>query len=294
MEISNCYHCGNSEHSFYAEENGFTLVQCDKCGLLFVKNPPDEEKISESAKQGKHEGEKELDVTGQFKSWKILRYLRILDDLYPEGIDIEKSWLDVGCGHGEFMKAVQRFSEGRVNIQGSEPNVFKQESARKRGLDVGYFELESHKKKYDIVSLLDVYSHIPDPPGFLNLLKNLVNKNGEIIIETGNTTHLNAKDFMRPFNLPDHLSFASKDIVVNILESIGFQVIRIKEYPPLERNIQSLCREFAKIFLPKYNSRIRYIYSGKYSNTDMFIRARPVDKLPTPVMQKGDIRTESQ
>ncbi len=274
MKTVGCYNCGSNENTFYLEDNGFVLVKCNTCGLLYVKDRPDDDKISESARHGRHEGVKDIDVTGHFKQWIIPRYLRVLEDLFKGDIISIKSWLDVGCGHGEFIMAVQEFSKRQINIRGTEPNIWKQESARKKGLNVEFFDLESHKEKYDVVSLLNVYSHLPDSPHFFKSLKKLINPNGELILETGNTAHLSAKDHVQPLNLPDHLSFASENIVINILKRLGFQIICVKKYPFLERNLQSYIREFIKLFLPKYKSRIRFFNLKKYSSTDMYIRAK--------------------
>ncbi len=274
MKILNCYNCDSIENTFYAEENGFILVKCSTCGLLFVKDRPDNDKISESAKQGRHHGVKEIDVTGHFRKWKNTKYLKVLEDLFEGDIGSFKIWLDVGCGHGEFIKAVQEYSKGRIKVKGTEPNIKKQQSARNRGFDVGYIELESHRMKYDIVSLLNVYSHLPDPPKFLKSIKNLIIPNGEIILQTGDTAHIAAKDHTKPFFLPDHLSFASEQIVINILERLGFQILCIKKYPFLEHSIQSYARELVKLLLPQYKSKIRFVNLKKYGHTDMYIRAK--------------------
>ena len=273
MSISNCYYCGSEQHSFYAEENGFSLVKCSTCGLLFLKNRPDDHEISQAHKQGKHGRLREFDVTGIFNPAIIPRYLRVSKDLFNGDFGNKETWLDVGCGHGEFMVAVQKYSSGRFALTGTEPNIHKQESARERNLNVGYFDLESHKEKYDIISMLNVYSHLPDPPTFLKSLKKLLNLGGELILETGDTAGFSAKDHYRPFSLPDHLSFASESIVVGILERLDFEILIINKYPFIRFGLLTTAKELVKVVLPHYTSRIRYSLK-KYSQTDMLIRAR--------------------
>jgi len=275
MKISKCYHCGSEEHTFYAEENGFSLVKCNLCGLLFVENRPLDHEISQAHKQGKHSGVKELDVTSRFNPSKIAQYLSILEELFEGNSGGKKTWLDVGCGHGEFIIAVQKYSSGRVKIRGTDPNVYKQESAQKRGLDVGFIDIDTHEGKYDVISLLNVYSHLPDPPAFLKSLKRLLNPDGELILQTGDTADLDAKDHYRPFYLPDHLSFASESIVIAILEHLDFEILSIKKYPFIRFDLLTIVKELVKVALPQYQSRILYFFRMKmYSQTDMFIRAR--------------------
>jgi 2-polyprenyl-3-methyl-5-hydroxy-6-metoxy-1,4-benzoquinol methylase len=204
MNVLNCYNCGSGERAFYAEENGFSLVKCGECGLLYMEERPDDEEINQAHRQGKHGGLKELDVTGSFNEGEISRCLHVLEDLFKGGLGSKKTWLDIGCGHGEFLTALQKYSGGKITARGTDPNRFKQESARARGLDVGCFDIESHEEKYDVISLLNVYSHLPDPPVFFELVKRLLNPGGEIVIETGDTANFPAKEHPRPFYLPDH------------------------------------------------------------------------------------------
>jgi SAM-dependent methyltransferase len=274
MKITNCYFCGSEEDTFYAEENGFHLVKCDVCGLLFVEDRPNDSEISQAHKQGIHELYS-FDLTGTFNPAKVPLYLKVLEDLFSGDLGNKKTWLDVGCGHGEFIMAVQKYGSGGVTVKGTEPNVHKQGSALKRGLNVGYFEIESHEEKYDIVSMLNVYSHLPDPPAFLNSLKRILKPEGELILETGDTAGLSAKDHYRPFYLPDHLSFASEAIIVGILERLDFEIVSIRKYPFITFHFNRIVKELVKAVLPHYQSRLHYYLKRRvYSQTDMFIRAR--------------------
>lgn len=275
MKTKGCYYCGTGQHSFYAEENGFTLVKCSGCGLLYVDNRPDDDQISQAHKQGKHTGIKELDVTGVFSPGRLKVYRKVLDDLFGGDLGNHRTWLDVGCGHGEFMLAVKRYAGGKVDVVGTEPNIHKQASARRKGLNVDYFDLETHAGRYDVISLLNVYSHLPDPPRFLESLKRLLNPGGELIVQTGDTADFSAAEHYRPFSLPDHLSFASQAIVEGILERLGFEVVSTRKYPYVRLELGSLLKEIIKALLPHFSSRLRYYVKWKkYSATDMYIRAR--------------------
>ena len=284
MKIVNCYNCQSEKRTFYAAENGYSLVKCMECGLLFIDERPDDTEISQAHKQGKHTGLKELDVTGVFNDNKIPKYLKVLNDIFKGALDNKKSWLDIGCGHGEFIVAINKYSSGAICAIGSEPNIHKQESARERGLNVGYFDIESHEEKYDVISLLNVYSHLPDPSIFLKSLKKNLNRHAEIIIETGDTADFASIHHYRPFNLPDHLSFASEKIVTGILMRLGFEIVSVNKYPyPNSPNLSvtpaGIAAEIIKAILPGYKSKLQEyfkIYNDRkrWSKTDMYIRAR--------------------
>ena len=119
-----------------------------------MQNLPDASEIAEAHKQGLHKELKELNVTGAFQEGKINAYISILNDLYGEFDNSIGSWLDVGCGHGEFIVALDQFSQHALSVEGTEPNIHKQKSARARNLNVAYFDLASHDKKYDGAHLI--------------------------------------------------------------------------------------------------------------------------------------------
>lgn len=96
MKVSNCYNCGSEQDTFYAEENGFTLVKCAECGLLYVKNRPHDSEISQARRQGKHSGQRELDVTGVFNPAKIPQYLKVLEDIFKGNLGNIKHGLTSG------------------------------------------------------------------------------------------------------------------------------------------------------------------------------------------------------
>jgi SAM-dependent methyltransferase len=269
----NCYNCNSFEKSFYAEENGHTLVKCTQCGLIYLSPRPTDHEISISSETGLHKGDFELDVTGRFDKGKVNEYKKILKRMFLDTpFKDNKKWLDIGCGHGEFMEALSEFSERRLNIRGLEPNVKKMEKARKRGLDVIFFDIYSHEDKYDYISLLNVYSHLPNPKIFLSACHKLLNDNGELIIETGDTANLTAEEHHKPFSLPDHLSFASENILKDILVSSGFEILKVEKYPIIKRNIRNFIKECVKILIPRKKNRLKYMFCRKYV-ADMYIRA---------------------
>jgi len=278
MRDTNCYNCGSEAYEAYAFENGFALVRCTSCGLLYVNPRPAEEDIEAAHKLGVHRGEETLDMTGQFNQAKIPRYLTILEDFYGDDItnarDAPRKWLDIGCGHGEFVMALQKFGENYIQARGLEPNVLKQESARARKLDVSYFDLQQHSEQYDTISLLNVYSHLPDPPAAIAGWTRLLRPGGELFLETGDTAGLPPSQHPRPLLLPDHLSFASEKIVVRILEDCGFEIVHIEKYPFANQFRLSMMKELLKVFWPGKTSKLRYIISPNKYRIDMYIRAR--------------------
>lgn len=253
-------------------------MKCSECGLLYVTPRPKEEEISKGHQTGLHQGESPLCVTGTFSKTKVKSYCKILEDLDQQQLRKgQHTWLDIGCGHGEFMKALIEFSGGHVIARGLEPNVMKQKQACKRGLDVSYFSLDRHMQQYDFVSLLNVYSHLPNPPDFFMTCRKVLKPGGCLLLETGDTANLSIKESPRPFCLPDHLSFASEEIISNILRRCGFEIVAVRKYAAQTFGYVRVIKELIKLVLPKKKSQLfdltnQFKLCRKYT-TDMYILA---------------------
>ena len=277
LEHVNCYNCKSNSHSPYDKENGYNLVKCNNCGLLYVNPRPSEDQISAEAKTGLHSGDAIFDKTISYNEKKIPKYIRILQDFYtPEELK-EKKWLDIGCGHGEFIEALNSFAGKGISISGIEPNRKKVESARSRGLNVKEETEISPDKKYNIISTLNVFSHLPNPIETLAEWSLALDKDGEIFIETGHSSHLPSKHHNKPYDLPDHLSFANKEIVISILERIGFEILQVKIYRGefyKEFTLNNLMKEIIKWLLGKKNTLHSFCPSTQHG--DMYIRAKKI------------------
>jgi len=276
-----CYNCGSKEYNFYDSENGYNLVKCSKCGLLYINPRPSLEDISKALATGVHTGEKAINFTGKYDETKINKYLRILNEFYPKnsfGLS-GKKWLDIGCGYGELLEALRIYTEGKAITKGSDPNLAKAQFAQTKNLDVSFVDIDTHTEKYDVISLLNVYSHIPDPVVYLSNLKKNLNPKGEILLQTGHTCHLPVKHHRRPYQMPDHLHFANQEIVENIFKRLGFEVVHVNiyrnEFFPYTFNLWKFLKEVAKVFLRRRKSFHGLI--PRYPYQDMFIRCRIKD-----------------
>ncbi len=242
LESIVCYVCGAGENTPWAEENGFRAVRCSGCGLVYVNPRPSRASISQAAQSGLHEGEALLDETGQRAPGKVSHYRKRLHALFdPEPLSARPNarWLDLGCGFGEFLEALQLEGQGRIAAVGSEPNERKAAAAQLRGLNVGFRDLALESRDYDFVSMLNVFSHLPDPPEFLRQLRGLLRPGGEVVLQTGNWAELERSAIQDQLHLPDHLSFASERIVSRLLEEAGFSVLRRLRYPMFRPSLWS-------------------------------------------------------
>jgi len=228
VKEASCYFCATAAHTPYAHENGFDLVQCVGCGLLYVKQRPDDDEISAAVMSGLHRGEDLLNSIGQHDPRKVAGYGRVLGNLFR---DKERTgdWLDIGSGHGEFLEALRARWSG-LGLRGLEPCKPKADAARARGLEIVDSAHGIPQESVDAISALNVYSHLPDPTDTLRMWAGWLRPDGIIVLQTGDSCDLPVRHHHKPFDLPDHLSFANRHIVRTILERTGFVVLSTRNY----------------------------------------------------------------
>lgn len=275
-----CYNCTSKKYEKYDTENGYQYVKCIDCGLVYLNPRPSEDEINAAHEIGLHRGENDFNITGVYSPMKVKRYIGIVNDFYKrQDFKLRNSkWLDIGCGFGEFLETLKILFGENLLLKGSEPNKYKGSSCIGRGLDVEFIDLANHPDKYDFISLLNVYSHLPNPVEFIHNLRRTLNDGGEIFLETGHSSHLPAKWHHKPYYAPDHLSFANQEIVENILTRNGFEILQTRIYRheqfPRITEIKRIVRQLSNIVLS--DGRWGNLFP-RQPNRDMFIRARLVD-----------------
>jgi SAM-dependent methyltransferase len=226
LTVVSCYQCGSRESRPYADENGFQLVKCSSCGLLYVNPRPSDHTISQGARTGKHRGHAEFERVGKFDEGKVRSYRRVLKRLTPPSSLTKLKWLDIGAGHGEFLIALQAYGKLDTPPLGLEPGEEKRSAARRRGLHVEDETFVAAPAEFGGISLLNVYSHLPNPVEALARWGSWLRPGGYLLLETGDSAHLPYPYHHKPFDLPDHLSFTNEQLLRGLLERVGFRVLR--------------------------------------------------------------------
>lgn len=227
-----CPFCGESENLPWAQENGFTAVKCLGCGLVYVNPRPSLSLISEAVQTGVHSGvDHGRTAIVRRVGAKVTRYKKILASMFADvwGKSKKISWLDVGAGYGEVVEAVSALVPTGSKVEGLEPMKPKAVHARARGLTIREDYLSEVLEKFDFLSIINVFSHIPDFRVFLKDVKRVLVDNGEIFIETGNIADLTGSHHApTELDLPDHLVFAGEKHIIGYLSEAGFAVLEIR------------------------------------------------------------------
>jgi SAM-dependent methyltransferase len=265
LEDISCPFCKGKENIFWAIDNGFKAVKCNDCDFVFVNPRPKIEIINKAVITGMHSEEANfLNVVTKMIPEKVDNYEKIFKELFHEDFKKQNkiSWLDVGAGFGEIVQAVERIAPLNSYIIGIEPMEPKVNDANLRGLKIKRGYLDSIDEKFQYISLINVFSHIPDFSSFLKDLKDRLLPNGEIIIETGNAADISRNLIPGDLSLPDHLVFAGEKHIKGFLEREGFYILEIKRFRVdtfsgfLKDIIRKLIGKNVKLVLP-YSSGYR-------------------------------------
>jgi 2-polyprenyl-3-methyl-5-hydroxy-6-metoxy-1,4-benzoquinol methylase len=152
-----------------------------------------------------------------------------------------KTALDVGCGSGNFGRAVKNIFN--CEVWGIEPNETEALEAGKK-IDKAINNIFSGRipelfgKKFDTIFFNDVLEHLVDPADALLVCKKLLNKNGHIIASIPNIrwypvilSLLRYKDFKYELaGVMDktHLRFFTAKSMRRLFEDAGYEVITIE------------------------------------------------------------------
>lgn len=168
------------------------------------------------------------------------------------------SILDIGCYTGSFLSSLPEY----FSKFGVEASIEARELAASKKITIVSDDLYSINTalKFDVIVLMDVIEHIENPGAYINKIKNSLNKNGEIIITTGNYDSATFKFYKNTFwyaKYLEHISFIGKNWLNKFVDSNDFEIIKYKEFRNFELfRVKMFVKRFINYFLMKFNVSI--------------------------------------
>ena len=136
---------------------------------------------------------------------------------------------DFGCGLGALVSFAS--SKGMQSV-GSEIDASVVEKLRKNGIPA--FETEfirSNSDTYDVVTIIEVIEHVPDPKEVLKLLASKLSASGIVYLTTPNFDSLNRrilKGRWRALWYPDHINIFQAKSISSIMSECGLKIVEIR------------------------------------------------------------------
>ncbi|MCX6704298.1 MAG: class I SAM-dependent methyltransferase [Candidatus Woesebacteria bacterium] len=164
-------------------------------------------------------------------------------------IQLKKSGkiLDIGCYRGDFL---QLFPDPFYRY-GIEPSIAAARIAMGKGVRIVGKTLETFESKnmrFDIITLIDVLEHLPSPFLALSKLAPLLNRNGILIISTGNTDalpwRLMRQDYW--YYASEHVSFFNPKWFRWAAQQLDLAFVGVKRFSHQEGSALERWRQFAQ------------------------------------------------
>lgn len=224
-----CNYCGVDDAELVTTHDGFRVVRCRGCSLVYVHpRPTSEELLPMYAHYHARGGEDEA-------SWD-----NMMDEVFHAsagmlktifGMPGRRRLLDVGCGFGSFVKIVRSQGWDGEGIDASPGTVA---AAGRKGVPVRQETIESFEGPpsiYDAITMFYVLEHLPDPMGALRKVYDLLLPGGMLLVRVPHTTPI--VRMLSPFGIgaslydaPYHLYDFSPSVLGKMLRKAGFDEVR--------------------------------------------------------------------
>lgn len=262
-ESTHCIGCGNENFEVVnvsnqssSEDNKQlvnpirTWVKCKNCGLIYTNPIPTEEILNKyysviaKEKFGGIYGN--IDDRFEFLVNMANKRLEKIEK-YIGGV---KALLDIGTGIGVFTgTALDRgwLAEG-LEFTPEDCKYAKE----KFDLNLKQENFYSFKedRKYDVVTLFEVIEHLRNPLGDLKQINKLIKNDGILVIATPIQDSLYGKKMKSEnifWNVVTHLSYFTKDVMLNYLKEAGFEILEINNSNEGMGRMEFYCKKVSPV-----------------------------------------------
>lgn len=205
------------------------------------------------------------------RSYAIKNKISLINSLSDKG-----TFLDIGCGTGDVLKAAQ---DNGWKITGIEPNEKARTIANSK-TNNSVFDISELNNladnSFDVISLWHVLEHLPNLEEHVSLFKRLLKPNGKLIIAVPNHKSYDAayyKEFWAAYDVPRHLWHFSQNSIKLLFSKFGMTVV--KTLPMkfdsfyvslLSETYKTGQRNFIKAFFIGLRSNMKAKQTSEYSS----------------------------
>ena len=227
-----CELCGSTDQSRLYEVDGYPVVRCRDCGLVFVGRVPTQEELAALYDESYYEDSATPGYAGYGDAETRKRHhdRTLLEEI--ESYRNPGRMLEIGCAYGYFLDEARRRG---WSVRGIEPSGHAAREARERfGLEVSevpFTEQPVQAESLDAIVLWDVIEHLPDPRATVERARQGLVPGGVLALSTGNVESLAARLHGADWSLmtpPWHQFYFSPQTLQRLLDGEGFEVLRVR------------------------------------------------------------------
>jgi len=228
----NCPACNKNNKNIYFSKNNMRYVKCSKCKTVYISPRPNNNILNEFYKNS--EGYKfwnkyifPSSEKARIKNIFIPRVNRIIEICNKYNVNKEL-FVEIGSGYGSFLKEMKDTKYFNRTI-GIEPSYDLSMSCRNKGLEIVNKTLDNVRifKKASMVSSFEVIEHVFNPSSFIRKCKDIIIKNGLLIITCPNVDGFD--NYILRENSPtfdhEHLNYFNIKSLSKLIRNNGFRIL---------------------------------------------------------------------
>ena len=233
-----CCVCGQTESTIWRQSGDqilggpdvYTDVKCTTCGTVRLFPRPDAGAMARAyGPQTYARAEENDNESGLAKRLDVFfdrQAERAVESFGKRGDRVPRRLLDVGCGDGRFLQAMQKRGWETVGLE-TDP-VAANLARRRTGSLIHETPLEAAdfpEGEFGMVSLLHVLEHVPDPRETLRVAEKLLVPGGILLLALPNAGSVEARLFganWYPLDLPRHYWGFSPRTLSRLVKETGF------------------------------------------------------------------------
>ncbi|MCA9150517.1 MAG: class I SAM-dependent methyltransferase [Planctomycetales bacterium] len=225
MPDSKCPLCHATQSQRLFSVGSHDLLSCDVCELIYIwPYPQDSGQVYDSVSDYKYDDLEIMSAETHFESSK-LAYARIYPHIRPY-YQTADATLDVGCGTGYLLDQLREFPQ--LKRVGIELNVPRAAFAR-RAAECDVYEQPVQQfdtdQRFDVITMIAVFSHAPDFAGLYSSLRNLLTPNGKLILHVGEFARNVKRNAVFDWEVPDHLHFMGLKTAQYLADHFGYKIV---------------------------------------------------------------------
>lgn len=225
-----CPLCGSRDNQKAFFDNGCELRCCRHCGLFFVHPYPRSKQRHEEVSAGNVAGIELLDCERRYagESLYYQRHFALIEDECRDA----RSFLDVGCGTGRLLELLS--ARKQLRRLGIELNPHAVQFARRvANCEIVQLSFEDFRpgECFDVISMINVFSHIPSLDAMFHALRDSLAPGGKAILRTSEMTSHVSRWNQLHWGIPDDLHFLGLNTIGFICRKYGFEIRRHVRVP---------------------------------------------------------------